>query len=74
MDEREHPISLSARVDGPTPTRRRPILSAKTRQSSISVMREISEGFAIALRAIGFDEILLSDLFRSQRRLNPEDR
>ena len=35
---------------------------------------EVSEGFAIALQAMGFDEILLSDLIaRSHDTSNPED-
>ena len=35
---------------------------------------EVSEGFAIALRAMGFDEILLSDLVaQSPTTSNPED-
>jgi len=35
---------------------------------------EVSEGFAIALRAMGFDEILPSDLVaQSHATSNPED-
>lgn len=35
---------------------------------------EVSEGFAIALRVMGFDEILLSDLVaQSHATSNPED-
>ena len=36
---------------------------------------EVSEGFAIALRAMGFDEILLSDLIpQPDTTSNPEER
>ena len=36
---------------------------------------EVSEGFAIALRAMGFDEILLSDLIpQSDTTSNPGER
>ena len=77
MDDRKPPISLMLLVDRPTLTRRRSILSAKARQSFISCSaEEISEGFAIALRAMGFEtEILLSDIIaQSHATSNPEDR
>ena len=50
MDGRKSPLSLCAREDGPTPMRRRLILSAK---ASISVAPSSNEGFAIALCMMG---------------------
>lgn len=34
---------------------------------------EISEGFTIALRAMGFEEVLLPDIVQSNTTSNPED-
>ena len=75
MDDRKPPISQS------TPSEK-----ADADEASIDSVRqgasvvyfcsaeEVSEGFAIALRAMGFDEILLSDLIaQSHATSNPED-
>ena len=75
MDDRKPPISQSAscrKADADA------ALIDSARQGSSVVYfcsaQEVSEGFAIALRAMGFDEILLSDLIaRSHASSNPEE-
>jgi hypothetical protein len=75
MDDRKPPISQSApcgKTDADA------VLIDSVRQATSVVYfcsaEEVSEGFAIALRAMGFDEILLSDLVaRSPTTSNPED-
>ena len=76
MDDRKPPISLSA-----------PIAQADANAAPVEFVRdgssvicfasaeEISEGFAIALRAMGFEtEILLSDIIpQSNITPDPED-
>ena len=75
MDDRVLPISLTdlcrqAHVGGQR-------LDFAREGSSVVYFcsaEEVSEGFAIALRAMGFDEILLSDLVaRSHASSNPEE-
>ena len=75
MDDRVLPISLTdlcrqAHVGGQR-------LDFAREGSSVVYFcsaEEVSEGFAIALRAMGFDEILLSDLIaQSHATSNPED-
>jgi len=75
MDDRKPPISQSAscrKADADA------ALIDSVRQGSSVVYfcsaEEVSEGFAIALRAMGFDEILPSDLVaESHATSNPED-
>ena len=72
MDVRKPPISLCT----PTDPEAAQIDSVRDGSSIIYFCsaEEISEGFAIALRAMGFDEILLSDLIaQSHATSNPED-
>jgi len=74
MDGRKPSISQSPFCEQ-TDTDAAPIDSVRE-GSSITYFcsaEEISEGFAIALRAMGFDEILLSDLImQSDITSNPE--
>jgi len=76
MDDRRFPIPQSARhrvADADAA----PIDSAREGTSMIyfSSAEEVSEGFAIALRAMGFDEILPSDLIpQPDTTSNPEER
>ena len=75
MDDRKPPISQSA-PGGKTDADAAPIDSIRQGSSVVYFCsaEEVSEGFAIALRAMGFDEILLSDLIaRSHATSNPED-
>ena len=75
MDDRKPPISQSA------PCRKTDVDAAlidSVSQGSSAVYfcsaGEVSEGFAIALRAMGFNEILLPDLIaQSPTTSNPED-
>jgi hypothetical protein len=75
MDNRKPPISQSApcgKIDADAAQ------IDSVRQGSQVVYfcsaEEVSGGFAIALRAMGFDEILLSDLIaQSHATSNPED-
>ena len=82
MDDRKPLISQSA-PGGKTDADAAPIDSVRQGSSvvqGLSVVyfcsaEEVSEGFAIALRAMGFDEILLSDLVaQSPTTSNPEER
>ena len=75
MDDRKPPISQNTPC-GKIDANAAPIDSV--RQSSSVVFfgsaEEVSEGFAIALRAMGFDEILLSDLIaQCHATSNPEE-
>jgi hypothetical protein len=75
MDDRTPPISQSAPC-GKTDADAAPIDSVRQGSSVVYFCsaEEVSEGFAIALRAMGFDEILLSDLIaQSHATSNPED-
>ena len=76
MDDRKPPISLSVPC-GQTDADAAPIDSVREGSSIIyfGSAEEISEGFAIALRAMGFEtEILLSDIIpQSDTTSNPED-
>jgi hypothetical protein len=75
MDDRKPPISQSASC-GKTDADAAPIDSVRQGSSVVYFCsaEEVSEGFAIALRAMGFDEILLSDLIaQSHATSNPED-
>ena len=75
MDDRKPLISQSA-PGGKTDADAAPIDSVRQGSSVVYFCsaEEVSEGFAIALRAMGFDEILLSDLIaRSHATSNPED-
>ena len=75
MDDRKPPISQSA-PSGKTDADAALIDSARQGSSVVYFCsaQEVSEGFAIALRAMGFDEILLSDLIaQSHATSNPED-
>ena len=75
MDNRKPPNSQSAHC-GKTDADAAPIDSVRQGSSIIYFCsaEEVSEGFAIALRAMGFDEILLSDLVaQSHATSNPED-
>ena len=75
MDDRKPPISQSASC-GKTDADAAPIDSVRQGSSVVYFCsaEEVSEGFAIALQAMGFDEILLSDLIaRSHDTSNPED-
>lgn len=73
MDVREPPISLCALTD-PEAAR----VDSVREGSSVTYFRsaeEVSKGFAIALRAMGFEaEILLSDIPQSDTASNPEER
>ncbi|MCK1513794.1 hypothetical protein IVB22_14715 [Bradyrhizobium sp. 190] len=74
MDVRKPPISLCT----PVSPEAAPIDSVREGSSIIYFCsaEEISEGFAIALRAMGFEaEILLSDIIpQSDTTSNPEER
>jgi hypothetical protein len=75
MDDRKPPISQSASC-GKTDADAALIDSVRQGSSVVYFCsaEEVSEGFAIALQAMGFDEILLSDLIaRSHDTSNPED-
>ena len=75
MDDRKPLISQSA-PGGKTDADAAPIDSVRQGSSVVYFCsaEEVSEGFAIALQAMGFDEILLSDLIaRSHATSNPED-
>jgi hypothetical protein len=75
MDSRNHPKSSNF-SDGQTDADAAPIDPVREDSSIIYFCsaEEVSEGFAIALRAMGFDEILLSDLVaQSHATSNPED-
>ena len=81
MDDRKPPISQSA-PSGKTDADAALIDSVRQGFSVVQgsslvyfcSAEEVSEGFAIALRAMGFDEILLSDLVaQSHVTSNPED-
>jgi len=75
MDDRRPPISQSVPT-GKTDADAALIDSARQGSSVVYFCsaQEVSEGFAIALRAMGFDEILLSDLIaRSHASSNPEE-
>jgi hypothetical protein len=75
MDDRKPLISQSA-PGGKTDADAAPIDSVRQGSSVVYFCsaEEVSEGFAIALQAMGFDEILLSDLIaRSHDTSNPED-
>jgi hypothetical protein len=75
MDDRKPPISQSARC-GKNDAEAALIDSVRQGSSVVYFCsaEEVSEGFAIALRAMGFDEILLSDLVaQSPTTSNPED-
>jgi hypothetical protein len=77
MDDRKLPISRTAPC-GRTDADTAPIDSVREGSSVIYFCsaEAISEGFAIALRAMGFEtEILLSDVIpQSDTPSNPEDR
>ena len=76
MDDRKPPISQSASC-GKTDADAALIDSGREGSSVVYFCsaEEVSEGFAIALRAMGFDEILLSDLVaQSPTTSNPEER
>ena len=76
MDDRKPPISQSASC-GKTDADAAPIDSVRQGSSVVYFCsaEEVSEGFAIALRAMGFDAILLSDLVaQSPTTSNPEER
>jgi hypothetical protein len=74
MDSRNSPLSRPV-LCGRTDADAAPIDSDRE-SSSVTYFgsaQQISEGFAIALRAMGFDEILLSDLItQSDITPNPE--
>jgi hypothetical protein len=81
MDDRKPPISQSA-PSGKTDADAALIDSVRQGSSVVQgsslvyfcSAEEVSEGFAIALRAMGFDEILPSDLVaQSHATSNPED-
>ena len=75
MDDRKPPISQSAPC-GKNDADAALIDSGREGSSVVYFCsaEEVSEGFAIALRAMGFDEILLSDLVaQSHATSNPED-
>jgi hypothetical protein len=76
MDDRKPLISQSA-PGGKTDADAAPIDSVRQGSSVVYFCsaEEVSEGFAIALQAMGFDEILLSDLVaQSPTTSNPEER
>jgi len=81
MDDRKPPISQSAscgKTDADAALIDSVCQGSSVIQGSSVVYfcsaEEVSEGFAIALRAMGFDEILLSDLVaQSPTTSNPED-
>ena len=74
MDDRKpptHPTTLCSSIDADA------ALADSVRESSSAVYfasaDEISEGFTIALRAMGFEEVLLPDIIQSGTASNPED-
>ena len=73
MDDRRPPTSLSA-LCGQTDADAAPIDSVREGSSIIyfGSAQQISEGFAIALRAMGF-EAMPSNIARSGTTSNPED-
>ena len=76
MDSRNHPKSSNF-SDGQTDADAALIDPVREDPSIIYFCsaEEVSEGFAIALRAMGFDEILLSALIaQSATTSNPEER
>ena len=77
MDDRELPISLTS-LCGQSDADPAPINSVREGSSVVYFCsaEEISEGFAIALRAMGFKtEILLSDIVpQSDTPSNPKER
>lgn len=77
MDDRKLPISLTA-LCRHTDAGEARLYSVHEESSSVvyfSRAEEISEGFTTALRAMGFDEILLSDFIpKSDTTSNPEER
>jgi hypothetical protein len=76
MDSRNHPKSSNF-SDGQTDADAAPIDPVHEDSSIIYFCsaEEVSEGFAIALRAMGFDEFLLSALIaQSATTSNPEER
>jgi hypothetical protein len=75
MDDRKPPISQIAPC-GRTDAEAAPIDSVGQGSSVVYFCNaeEVSKGFAIALRAMGFDEILPSDLIaQSHATSNPEE-
>ena len=74
MDDRKPPIHPTAPC---SPIDADATLAASVRESSSVIYfasaEEISEGFTIALRAMGFEEVLLPDLVQSNITSNPED-
>ncbi len=76
MDDRKQPKSLSTRDRGIDADAAPP--DAGSQRSTVVYFagaEDISDGFAIALHAMGFDEILLSDLIpNSDITSNPEER
>ena len=76
MDDRKHPSWLSA-PHGRTDADAAPIDFVREGSSIIYFCsaEEVSEGFAIALRAMGFEtEILLSDIIPPDTPSDPEER
>ncbi len=76
MDSRNHPKSSNF-SDGQTDADAAPIDPVREDSSIIYFCsaEEVSEGFAIALREMAFDESLLSDLVaQSPTTSNPEER
>ena len=73
MDDRRLPTSLSA-LCGQTDADAAPIDSVREGSSIIyfGSAQQISEGFTIALRAMGF-EAVPSDIAQSDTTSNPED-
>jgi hypothetical protein len=71
MAVRKPPISPCASIDPETA----PIDPVREGSSVIYFCsaEEIGEGFAIALRAMGFEEVLLLDLTQPGTTSNPED-
>ena len=75
MDDRKPPISQSASC-GKTDADAALIDSVRQGSSVVYFCsaEEVSEGFAIALRAMGFDEILLPELIAQHHATsNPEE-
>ena len=74
MDNRKPPIRPTAPC---SPIDADAALAASVRENSSVIYfasaEEISEGFTIALRAMGFAEVLLPDFVRSNITSNPED-
>jgi len=74
MDDRKPPIHPTAPCN---PIDADATLAASDREGSSVIYfasaEEISEGFTIALRAMGFEEVLLPDIVQSNITSNPED-